>query len=666
MLRKSLILVIPLLGCSQTTPHPKPAEPLLGGDAEWPSAPIPQPGGEGQDSDGGSDGVDSGGNSTLGFTPALDFASSSECDPFAQDCPEGEKCVPYASSGGIFDANKCVPVSGSGVPGDACTYAGMVEATDDCDAAGICWDVQMSMGSCAGFCQGTADAPICPPGFSCLIANEGSVTLCTPEASTDTGTDSGTDSGTTGMPLSDEIEVAANEPAPAPVVEEACPDTNDPIVLYMSNDDSNSQASPALARRRIHEGAVIEPDEVRIYEFLNYYDLSYANPSDEALDVGLQMRRTNKETGEFTLLLFAQGRALDASDRPAMNLVFSLDTSGSMGGEPIELLKDSMSALAGTLRAGDRVSMVRWDTSQAVLLSGYEVEGPDDPTLIGAIEGLSASGGTDLDAGLSTGYQLAKQHYIAGGINRVVMISDGGANAGETSIDLIAASAADENEQSIYLMGVGVGDAYGYRDDLMDAVTDAGKGAYLFIDSPAEAERMFGDNFVSLASVAARDVKMRLTMPWYFGIKAFHGEEFSADPAEVEAQHLAPDDAMSFHQIIGACDPSWIDASDSIEAYVDYLDPLTLEPKTDSLKVELGDLVEQDATQLHKADVIVSYAKALIVIGDRWQQGETMAAIMIAADMTAWLNQAAAELQDPEVSEIAELMGEYTVSLMSK
>ncbi len=641
MLRKSLILAIPLLGCSQTAPHP---EPLHGGDAEWPSAPIPQPGGDGGDSEGGD------GDSGLGFVPSSDFASSSECDPFLQDCPEGEKCVPYATDGGQFDANKCVPVLGSGEPGDACTYAGVVEATDDCDAQGICWAVQMSMGSCAEFCAGTADVPICPQGFSCLIANEGAVNVCTAE----------------GQPLHDDLEPARAETEPARAdLETACPDTSDPIVLHMSNDDSNSQASPILARRRIHEGLVIEPNDVRIYEFLNYYDLSYASPTDDAVDVGLQMRRTNAETGEFTLLLFAQGRALAAADRPAMNLVFSLDTSGSMSGESIELLEDSMTALAGTLRAGDRVSLVRWDTSQAVLLAGHEVSGADDPTLIGAIEGLSASGGTDLEAGLTTSYALAKQYYIAGGLNRVVLISDGGANAGETSIDLIAASAADENQQSIYLMGVGVGSAQTYQDALMDAVTDAGKGAYLFIDSPEEAERMFGENFVSLASVAARDVKMRLTMPWYFGIKAFHGEQFSADPAEVEAQHLAPADAMSFHQILGACDPSMVDAGDSIEAYVDYLDPLTLEPKSDSLTVEIGDLVEGEATQLHKADVIVSYAKALIVIGDRWQQGDKLAAVMIAADMSAWLDQAAADLQDPEVADIAALMAEYTVSLMS-
>lgn len=120
---------------------------------------------------------------TMGmFVPEDDFGAVSECDPFMQDCPEGEKCVPYGSTGGNWDANKCVPVTGDGAAGDPCTWGGIVEATDDCDAASLCWDVMdvdgMLIGVCTEFCQGTADDPICPPGTSCLIANEGSITAC--------------------------------------------------------------------------------------------------------------------------------------------------------------------------------------------------------------------------------------------------------------------------------------------------------------------------------------------------------------------------------------------------------------------------------------------------------------------------------------------------------
>ncbi|WP_240480211.1 ribulose phosphate epimerase [Enhygromyxa salina] len=137
--------------------------------------------GDGDAETGSDDGMET--NPNLTFVPVdTDMPSISECDPFAQDCPEGEKCVPYGSTGSNWDANKCVPVTGSGSPGDPCVSGGVVEGTDDCDATSHCWDVMdvdgQPVGVCTEFCTGTPDDPVCAPGTSCLIANEGSITLC--------------------------------------------------------------------------------------------------------------------------------------------------------------------------------------------------------------------------------------------------------------------------------------------------------------------------------------------------------------------------------------------------------------------------------------------------------------------------------------------------------
>jgi hypothetical protein len=142
----------------------------------------------GGDGDGDGDATTSGDTTTSGvttgggFVPEDDFGAVSECDPFMQDCPEGEKCVPYGSTGGNWDANKCVAVTGSGTAGDTCTYGGTTSADDDCDATSHCWDVQdvdgQLVGTCTSFCTGTADSPTCDPGTSCLIANDGSINLC--------------------------------------------------------------------------------------------------------------------------------------------------------------------------------------------------------------------------------------------------------------------------------------------------------------------------------------------------------------------------------------------------------------------------------------------------------------------------------------------------------
>jgi hypothetical protein len=494
------------------------------------------------------------------------------------------------------------------------------------------------------------------PGTS----SDGSET--TDATSSGTGDESGSGSSTTGEGAPAPLPLDALATRPAATAAE-CPVDHEPAVFYMSNDDSNSQASPILARQTILEGQIVDPFRIRIHEFLNYYDLNYDNPRDEAARVGMQMRRTDAETGEFVLLAYAQGRLLDPADRRPMNLVFSLDTSGSMSGPPIERLRFTLRAIAGQLRAGDVVSMVTWDTGQNILLDSYAVSGPSDPMLTGLIDGLTADGGTDLDAGLVTAYQLATANFAENRINRVVLVSDGGANAGVTDIDLIAQNATDSDGEGIYLVGVGVGEALEYRDDLMDAVTDAGKGAYVFIDSREEADRMFGDRFIQNMDVAARNVRMELTMPWYFAITEFHGEEYSEVAEEVDPQHLSPNDAMSYHQIITACDPKQILTTDKVRAKITYEHPISREPLEEQLELEIGEIVRQDASQLYKGDVVVAYAQSLIVIGHMAGGGNTAGAKQVATDMALWLQAAETSLDDPEIAQMRELMDLYAGNL---
>ncbi|KIG12352.1 hypothetical protein DB30_01543 [Enhygromyxa salina] len=134
--------------------------------------------------DGDGDTSDQSSNASLSFyacAPTDDWWVS-DCDPFAQDCPEGEKCVPYASTGSNLDSNKCVPVTGSQAAGEPCAYGGVVEASDDCDQDSHCFHIEENDGSatgtCTAFCKGTPDDPLCEEGSACLIDYDGSLTLC--------------------------------------------------------------------------------------------------------------------------------------------------------------------------------------------------------------------------------------------------------------------------------------------------------------------------------------------------------------------------------------------------------------------------------------------------------------------------------------------------------
>lgn len=117
------------------------------------------------------------------FLPEADLSTVTPCDPFEQDCPDGEKCVPYShTDGGDFDGNKCVPVLGDQAPGEPCSYGGTAAATDDCDAHSGCSNVHEVdgelVGTCNAFCMGTADDPVCPPDTSCTICSAGCPNYC--------------------------------------------------------------------------------------------------------------------------------------------------------------------------------------------------------------------------------------------------------------------------------------------------------------------------------------------------------------------------------------------------------------------------------------------------------------------------------------------------------
>ncbi|HWB82427.1 MAG TPA: von Willebrand factor type A domain-containing protein [Nannocystaceae bacterium] len=665
--------------------------PLDSGDANWPKPPYEPPGdtpgdddeggsseaesGAGDESEGGGDdGYETGG--FVGFIQDPDGGGVSiECDIWAQDCPEGEKCMPWANDGGPeWNATRCSPLDPmADAPGDQCSVEGSgVSGIDSCEIDAMCWDPNRELqGTCISFCEGNEANPICPPDQWCFQGYEGTLHVCLDDdvCAADSvcrcmcPADPDCVEGGQCEPLPDEAQMLADLAArrrPNAQVSETCPETTDPIVLYMSNDDSNSQASPALVRRTIREGRLVDRTRVRIHEFLNYYELGGENPSDVAARVGMELRRTDADIGELTLAVQAAGRHMDCDDRPPFNIVFSLDTSGSIHGEPLETMRAVIRAAAGQLREGDVVSVVSWNEEQEILLSGHAVEGPDDAQLLAAVNAIYTGGKTDLAGGLVAAYQLARAHRIDDGINRVILISDGGSNAGVTDVDLIASEAGDGDQEGTYLVGVGIGEAADYRDSLMDEVTDVGKGAYVFIDSTEEAEHMFGERFLANLTVAARNVRLQLTLPWYFGVKKFHGEDFSPIPGEVDPQHLAANDTMTFHQIIAACDPSLIQGCDEITARVDYVDPITGVSGFDEVSAPLADLVQQGSATLRKADAIVGYAKALIVISVLTDQGRWVEARAIAEAMAGWAAQAAGELGgDAELQEIASLMDAY-------
>jgi hypothetical protein len=149
------------------------------GDGDSPTTDAPGDG-DGDPGDGDGDG------DPTGFVPDPgDMEGVTDCDPLMQDCPEGDKCVAYASAGGTWDANKCVSVTGSGASGDECVYDGAALGSDNCDADNVCWnslDVEGQLiGTCFPFCTGDINNPLCAdPDQTCRVVNDGVIAICLP------------------------------------------------------------------------------------------------------------------------------------------------------------------------------------------------------------------------------------------------------------------------------------------------------------------------------------------------------------------------------------------------------------------------------------------------------------------------------------------------------
>jgi Ca-activated chloride channel family protein len=386
---------------------------------------------------------------------------------------------------------------------------------------------------------------------------------------------------------------------------------------------------------------------IRPWEFLNYYTFDYpaADPGELRVELDLVEGAT---AGEYLLQV---GVVSAPATREPMNLALVIDDSCSMDGGPLRTAGDVGRAIASSLREDDVVSLVTWSDDQDVLLEAHTVSGPDDAAILGALDGLASGGSTNLSAGLATGYRLLDEHFSDDRVNRLVLISDGGANVGVTDEDLIGRRAGREDEGGIYLVGVGVGTATTYQDLLMDVVTDLGKGASVFVPDAAEAERMFGERYASTVGVAARDVQIRLDLPPGFSVVRTSAEEISTDPEEVRPQHVSPGDAVVLHQTLAS---SCVDPDEAlpIGVTVTWLDAVTFDPREASASATLGELLARDHRLLRKGAAVVACADALRAARD----GDGDEEVALALDALDAARALAGD--DPDLDELDEVLAE--------
>ena len=269
-------------------------------------------------------------------------------------------------------------------------------------------------------------------------------------------------------------------------------------------------AAYANVRRFLKEGVLPPVDAVRIEELINYFDYAYATPEqpDQPFAADIALFISPFDEGRQLLRIGLKGYALDKTDRPPANLVFLVDTSGSMDSpDKLPLLKRSFRMLVNQMSADDRVAIVAYAGSAGVVLE--PTSGKDKARILHAIDHFEAGGSTAGADGLRQAYQLAEAGFDEEAINRVILATDGDFNVGLSDPDRLEDFIATKRESGVYLSILGFGQG-NLNDLLMQKLAQAGNGNASYIDSLMEARKVLVDEMGSTLFPIAHDVKIQI------------------------------------------------------------------------------------------------------------------------------------------------------------
>ena len=283
---------------------------------------------------------------------------------------------------------------------------------------------------------------------------------------------------------------------------------DDPLSTFSVDVDT---ASYSNVRRILREGGTPAASAVRIEELLNYFDYDYPVPAldaDPPFTVTAQVGPAPWAPEHRLVHIGLQAAALADDEVPARNLVFLVDVSGSMkANDKLPLLKHGLTLLARDLRAEDTVAIVVYAGAAGVVLE--PTSGLESDRIEAALSRLHAGGSTHGSAGIKLAYELAREHFVEDGVNRVILASDGDFNVGTSSQGELVELIEHERESGVFLTVLGFGRG-NLADDRMESLADHGNGNYAYIDSLSEAHRVLVQESSSTLVTVAKDVKIQV------------------------------------------------------------------------------------------------------------------------------------------------------------
>jgi Ca-activated chloride channel family protein len=280
-----------------------------------------------------------------------------------------------------------------------------------------------------------------------------------------------------------------------------------PVSTFSIDVDTGSYSN---VRRMLADGTRPPSDAVRAEEFINYFAYGHPAPAsrETPFRVTTELAPAPWNSRRQLLLIGIKGYDVPKAEIPPANLVFLIDTSGSMQSpDKLPLVKDSLRQLVKHLRPQDRVSMVVYAGSAGLVLPPTSGAQRDD--ILEALDRLEAGGSTNGGDGIRLAYAMAKQAYVKGGVNRVILATDGDFNVGTVDQNALETLVADQRGSGIALTTLGYGQG-NYNDQLAEKLADVGDGNHAYIDSPMEARKVLVQEMGSTLLTIARDVKVQV------------------------------------------------------------------------------------------------------------------------------------------------------------
>ncbi|MCU7830229.1 MAG: VWA domain-containing protein [Candidatus Thiodiazotropha sp. (ex Myrtea sp. 'scaly one' KF741663)] len=280
-----------------------------------------------------------------------------------------------------------------------------------------------------------------------------------------------------------------------------------PVSTFSIDVDSGAYA---LVRRFLNQGNLPPKDAVRAEELINYFSYDYPVPQagKQPFSVSTEVARTPWNRNSLLVHVGIQGYVPQREVRPASNLVFLMDVSGSMNApDKLPLLKSAFKLLVKQLDENDSVSLVVYAGASGVVLE--PTPGDQQGKIMAALARLTAGGSTHGSAGIQLAYAMAEQAKVEGGINRVILATDGDFNVGTVNHEQLMDLIEEKREQGITLTTLGFGQG-NYNDHLMEQLADKGNGNYAYIDTINEAQKVLVDELDATLEVIAKDVKIQI------------------------------------------------------------------------------------------------------------------------------------------------------------